>query len=143
LLAIPVIDIAILVRSFDEIESWPGLLHPHGYACLGDREGRGDHFFAKGPDEQRTVYLHVVASAGALWGNYLKFREVLRHQPQACLEYERLKQQALEVHRSDRRAYTAAKDAWIQSVLAGEFDDHRVDPQAGPLEADNQRSPVA
>lgn len=140
LLAKPVIDVAILVRSLDEIESWPGLLHPHGYACLGDREGRGDHFFAKGRDEQRTVYLHVVASSGLLWGNYLKFREVLCHQPQARLEYEGLKQQALEMHRHDRRAYTAAKDAWIQRVLAGEYDDHRADPQAGPSEAGTQRS---
>ena len=140
LLAKPVIDIAILVRSFDDIESWPCLLRPHGYACLGDREGRGEHFFARGPDERRTVYLHVVAASGPRWGDYLKFREVLRHQPAARLEYERLKLKALEAHRHDRRAYTAAKDAWIQRVLAGEVDDHRADPQAGPWEAGNQDS---
>lgn len=128
LLSKPVIDIAILVRSFEDIESWPGLLHHHGYTYFGDREGRGDHFFANGPDEMRTFYLHVVVASGVSWENYLKFRDVLRSQSRARLEYERLKQQALEMHRHDRMAYTAAKNGLIRRILEGEFHDDNANP---------------
>lgn len=115
----PVIDIAILVGSFEDIEPWPEILDRHGYTYWGDREGRNDHFFAKGPDESRTYYLHVVAVSGVEWDNYLKFRDALRNQPQIRIAYEKLKQQALAAYRHDRKAYTQAKHDFIQSVLNG------------------------
>lgn len=118
LAAKPVIDIAVSVRSLADIEAWPLLLRDHGYASFGDREGRREHFFAKGPEEKRIVYLHVVAAESSRWNDYLKFRDALRTHTALRLEYERLKIAACERHRTDRGAYTTAKDEFIRRVLS-------------------------
>lgn len=118
----PIIDIAISVHSFASLESWPLLLQEPGYSYFGDRQGRDDHFFAKGPEALRSFYLHVVLVGSTNWENYLRFRDVLRSNPSLRREYERLKQAMAEAHKTDRRAYTAAKNSLIQSVLSGTED---------------------
>src|SRR5687767_14711040 len=78
LLAKPIIDIAIAVQSLDATSSWPVLLRSEDYVFFGDLEGRGEHFYAKGPDEMRTIYLHVVPISSSRWVDYLDFRALLR-----------------------------------------------------------------
>ncbi len=113
----PVIDVAIAVRSFEVINSWPAILKEVGYTYFGDREGRGDHFFAKGPDEKRTFYVHVVPIESDRWRDYLKFRDALLANSPTRAAYADLKRLAAENHAGSRFAYTEAKDAWIQKVL--------------------------
>src|SRR6266404_751998 len=113
----PVIDVAIAVWSFAEIDSWPTILKEAGYTYFGDREGRGDHFFAKGPDEMRTFYVHVVLIESDRWRDYLKFRNTLLANSPTRVAYADLKRQAAENHAGCRAAYTEAKDAWIRRVM--------------------------
>jgi GrpB-like predicted nucleotidyltransferase (UPF0157 family) len=113
----PVIDVAIAVRSFAVINPWPAILKEAGYTYFGDREGRGDHFFAKGPDEMRTFYVHVVPIESDRWRDYLKFRDTLLANSPTRVAYADLKRLAAENHAGSRSAYTEAKDAWIRRVL--------------------------
>jgi len=92
-------------------------LAAEGYTSFGDREGCGERFFAKGPDECRTVYLHVVRLESSNWRDYLKFRDALRRDAKLRDEYACLKREAAVLHPRDRKAYSALKDAWIARVL--------------------------
>jgi GrpB-like predicted nucleotidyltransferase (UPF0157 family) len=117
LLAKPVIDMAIAVHAIEDIARWPAVLAPEGYAYFGDREGRGDYFFAKGPDECRSFYLHVVLRQSQRWIDYLHFRDALRADASLREEYAGLKNRLCAAHAHDRAGYTSGKDALIRRVL--------------------------
>ncbi len=117
LLAKPIIDIAIAVDAIEDIAHWPAALAPEGYTYFGDREGRSDYFFAKGPDECRSFYLHIVLLRSQRWIDYLHFREALRADVSLREEYAGLKTRLCDAHSHDRAAYTSGKDALIRRVL--------------------------
>lgn len=117
LVAKPVIDMAIAVETIEQIRWWPQLLAVDDYTYFGDREGRGEYFFAKGPDERRTFYLHVMELRSERWHNYLTFRDRLRHSRQLRAEYEALKIGAAS-STPDRDAYTALKEEFVVRLIA-------------------------
>jgi GrpB-like predicted nucleotidyltransferase (UPF0157 family) len=117
----PIIDIAIAVRAIEDIVHWPATLEPGGYTYFGDREGRGDHFFAKGPENCRSFYLHVVPRESCRWSDYLRFRDLLRADASLREEYAQLKTGLCEAHSRDRAVYTSAKAALIRRVLKEEL----------------------
>jgi GrpB-like predicted nucleotidyltransferase (UPF0157 family) len=117
LAAKPVVDIAIAVGSLDGAGAWAGALGSAGYTAFGDREGRGEHFYAKGPEGSRTVYLHVVPLRSRNWSNYLGFRDALRSSAPLRRRYEELKRRLSALHPRDRGAYTEAKAEFIRGVL--------------------------
>jgi GrpB-like predicted nucleotidyltransferase (UPF0157 family) len=117
LMAKPIIDIAIGVESLDVVAGWPGILGSEGYSFFGDREGRGEHFYAKGPEDRRTLYLHVLPARSRRWADYLRFRDALRASAANRREYEDLKRRLLATHRQDRSAYTESKAAFIRKIL--------------------------
>src|SRR5580658_8961790 len=83
----PIIDVAIAVRALEDQAGWPALLRDYGYCNMGDRFGWGEHFYAKGPESMRTVYLHVMPIGSERWTNYLRFRDVLRANASVRTEY--------------------------------------------------------
>jgi GrpB-like predicted nucleotidyltransferase (UPF0157 family) len=117
LAAKPILDIAVAVSSLEDTHAWPDLLRGLDYTFFGDREGWGEHFYAKGPDQNRTIYLHVVPIGNSRWSDYLVFRDALRARTELRQEYENLKQRLLAQHGDDRPAYTDAKAALIRRVL--------------------------
>jgi len=119
LAAKPILDVAIAVHSVADSLPWTDLLRGLGYTSFGDREGWGEHFFAKGPDENRTVYLHVVPAGSARWSDYLAFRDTLRARPELREEYQALKRQLLARHGDNRTAYTEGKSALVRRVIDG------------------------
>lgn len=119
LMAKPIIDIAVAVAGLGETGDWPQRLAAAEYAFFGDREGRGEHFYAKGPGKERTLYLHVVPLNTERWSGYLKFRDALRGRAELRKEYEKIKLKLLAHYQDDRAAYTEAKAAFIRKVLGG------------------------
>jgi GrpB-like predicted nucleotidyltransferase (UPF0157 family) len=117
LMSKPIVDIAVGVSSLDDSVSWPEILRSEGYAFFGDREGRGEHFYAKGPEQMRTIYLHVVPIRSSRWADYLRFRDALRNSASLRKEYETLKCRLQVENEHDRLAYTEGKAAFIAKVL--------------------------
>jgi GrpB-like predicted nucleotidyltransferase (UPF0157 family) len=117
LAAKPILDLAVAVRSLEDTRQWPHLLRGLDYTFFGDREGWGEHFYAKGPDQNRTIYLHVVPVESPRWSDYLAFRDALRARTELRQEYGTLKRQLLAYHGGNRPAYTEAKAALIRRVL--------------------------
>lgn len=113
----PIIDIALAVEKLEAAIAWEPLLREEGYTYFGDREARGDHFFAKGSEEARTIYLHVVLSESSRWKNYLSFRQQLRESAALRESYGSLKMKLALAHPTDREAYSRDKAAFIEGLL--------------------------
>jgi GrpB-like predicted nucleotidyltransferase (UPF0157 family) len=113
----PIIDIAIAVEKSESVEAWESLLKREGYTYFGDRESRGDRFFAKGPEETRTIYLHVVLSGSVNWTNYLSFRNQLRENPYLRQTYDLLKRKLALASPTDRQTYSRGKADFIEKLL--------------------------
>jgi GrpB-like predicted nucleotidyltransferase (UPF0157 family) len=118
LVAKPIVDIAAAVQSICLVHNCVPSLEGLGYSYFGDRDGHAVHFFAKGPEDRRTCYLHILEVANPRWASYLAFRDLLRSDAQARAEYEELKIELAKRNPSNRRAYTEAKSAFISGMLA-------------------------
>ena len=126
LAAKPIIDI---LAGVDTISGADALLAPlcaHGYvtsaefnATLSDRRWLMRH--ASG---RRTHHLHLVVFGGERWVRWLQFRDLLRADAATATRYQHFKQELARHHRHDREAYTRAKAAFIDEVLATPPDEH-------------------
>ena len=64
--------------------------------------------------------LRGVEHEGRQWKNYLQFRDLLRHSPEARAKYEAVKQQLTRQVGDDRDAYTKGKSAIVRELLDSE-----------------------
>lgn len=121
LAAKPVIDILIAVRSLSEARhSFIDPLRQLGYVFWAENPRTDRLFFVKGMPpygERRTHHVHVTEPDGELWQRLL-FRDYLRANPAAAGRYERLKRELAQRFRSDREAYTEAKSAFVEEIMA-------------------------
>lgn len=113
----PIIDIALAVKSLDDVEKFRNLLEDVGYHFRANAGVEGRVFFAKGNEELRTHYLHIEIFNGDLWKNHIYFRDYLRLNKKSVEEYSKLKKKLAIKFGEDRKAYTNAKDEFIKSIL--------------------------
>lgn len=115
----PIIDIAVGVKSLDDVDKFRTLLEANGYHFRDNAGVEGRILFAKGREDLRTHYLHIEIINGELWKNHIYFRDYLRLNKKAVEEYSRLKKvTALAIkYTNDRGSYTNAKNEFIKSVL--------------------------
>jgi GrpB-like predicted nucleotidyltransferase (UPF0157 family) len=118
LCAKPVVDIAIGVADLEIGRQCIPPLTQLGYEHRGDAGIAGRHFFAKGPPENRTHYVHVEPLNGELWRNHILFRDYLRVHSEAALSYGQLKRMLAAQNKNDRDAYAAGKNPFIENVIA-------------------------
>ncbi len=98
------------------VDGWKKQLQGIGYRFKGIEKFLPDRrFFAKGPNNNRTVYLHIVNRKE--YSGLLKFRDTLRNDPKLVKEYSELKQKLALAHANDRDKYTLSKNDFIQSVI--------------------------
>lgn len=117
LAAKPVIDVAVAVSDDVDLSSCIEALTSAGLDFRGDQASEGGWLFVLGPPTRRLAHVHLVASGGRQWMDYLAFRDQLRENPRTRQEYDDLKRLLAADHPSDRAAYTAAKNDFIQQVL--------------------------
>lgn len=130
----PILDIAVLLREFEDGERCIELLENIGYIHkgLGD-DIPGDRFFLKGHppqgrcaggEEVRTHILHVYTLDSPIVRDHFAFRDYLIAHPEVAAEYAQLKLVLADRHSDDRTAYTEGKRPFIREVLtkaAGEL----------------------
>ncbi len=120
LAAKPVIDILVGVRSVALARA--AVVAPMdalGYAFWQDNPRHDRLFFVKGlpPAPHRTHHVHMAELDGELWRR-LPFRDHLRAHPKDAARYATLKRDLAARHATDREAYTAAKTAFVDAILA-------------------------
>lgn len=113
----PILDIAVAVADLSIVAECVPALKSLGYSYFGDRGEKGDHFFARGAEQHRTHYIHLLLHSGTEWSACLRFRDHLTACPEARQRYSRLKHRLSEQYESDRQSYTEGKAALIQSIL--------------------------
>jgi GrpB-like predicted nucleotidyltransferase (UPF0157 family) len=72
-------------------------------------------FFAKGPENNRTFYLHIVSQDE--YKRMVKFKDTLIDNVDLANQYSNLKKQLVESLSNDREKYTISKNDFIQKVI--------------------------
>ena len=117
----PIIDVLAAVTDLQAArERLVEPLAQAGYAFWDDNPATDRLFFVKGlppSAPRRTHHLHIM-ELGATTRRHLAFRDYLRAHPEEAARYAGLKATLAERYRDDREAYTEAKTAYVERVLA-------------------------
>lgn len=116
LAAKPILDIAIGVRSLDDIPACVIPLTALGYEYKGEHGLPERHYFTRGTPN-RTHHLHMVVVGQYQWNTLVPFRDNLRRNPETLAQYQQLKEELARRFPYDRMAYTDGKAEFIQAVL--------------------------
>ena len=112
----PVIDIMFGVKSLQGSLPAIDLLVSNGYQYWPYKK-EVMHWFCKPSDSYRTHHLHLIPYQSPLWGERIKFRDILRSNTDIAKDYERLKETLAVKYKDDREAYTREKWPFIREVL--------------------------
>jgi GrpB-like predicted nucleotidyltransferase (UPF0157 family)/ADP-ribose pyrophosphatase YjhB (NUDIX family) len=115
----PIIDLAVAIRTLDEVELLSAALEPHGWIDRGFINDRRDDYLlvSESSDQVRTHHCHVVAAGSAAWHEYLTFRDRLRTNEDLREAYRRLKERLHGRFNAHRPAYTAGKVGFITRAI--------------------------
>jgi len=114
----PIIDILIGgVGEPEEVYGFLEKLKETGYEYSIKGSNKNKQMFAKGPESNRTHYLHVTKLNSDTYKNDICFRDCLRGDREIALEYETLKVNLAKKYTNDRKSYTEGKEKFIESVL--------------------------
>lgn len=116
--AVPVIDIAVGLTQEADMQSVLSSLRRRGYmtiptdetGCVRMARMKRD----RSGDQQR---IWITRHGSRAWLDLLAFRDYLNNHVFAANEYEELKKTLAEQYRRDPAAYSAAKSAFIRSIL--------------------------
>lgn len=110
----PILDILVGLQNFEDGPQLVAPLAALGYDYVGVEMVPDDHLFGLG--QPRLHLLHAVEYGGYHWVRDLKFRDRLRADPALAAAYEALKVDLAERFANQRAEYTAAKQAFIDSI---------------------------
>ncbi|MFJ8260669.1 GrpB family protein [Rummeliibacillus sp. NPDC094406] len=111
----PIIDIAIEIETFEEGLACVTGLKTLGYKYRGTAVLPERHYFNKG--EPRTHRIHMYESGNKYLVEQLQFRDYLRNNKTARIEYEKLKQELSQMNIHDKHQYAEDKSNFVMSIL--------------------------
>lgn len=117
LAAKPIIDIAVAVSSLEIAQQLIKPLQELGYEYKGAAGVPNRRFFAKGPENHRTHYLHI-AEIGTEFRCLILFRDLLIANADIASQYGVLKHDLADKFASDRALYTKGKNDFIEKTIA-------------------------
>ena len=114
----PIIDLAVGVRSLDDIIPLFPQLEELG-VIYRNADHPGQQLFVMGDfeNEIRTHHIHVVEVSNPAWRNYILFRDYLNNYPEKAALYNELKQNLFNQYADNRGAYTLGKQELIAQLL--------------------------
>ncbi len=115
IVAKPIIDIVIGIDKIKNFHLYKNKLKKLGFECHNNRGSKFNKFFTKGPEDCRTIYVHLVKNKGKIWNKYINFRDILIKDIKLAKKYEELKLD-LAAKFTNRDDYTKAKAAFIKKV---------------------------
>ena len=122
----PVIDILIAIESLENISEIEELLKDYDYSNRGHQGVEDRYFFAKGPEESRTHYIHFVELKNNTYYNLVLFKKYLLEHEEYIQKYCELKQELAEKYPDERKKYTAGKSEFISNVIKLARDEYNV-----------------
>jgi len=120
----PIIDIAVSVKTFDEVLKYEKQLKENGFYYRPADDLKEQILFAcgsryDGTGDMQTHFIHVVKKDSMEWINYINFRDYLNENECVAKEYEALKVSLAEKCPVDagREKYLAGKHDFITKTL--------------------------
>lgn len=113
----PIVDILIVLKSLDEIDEIERLLKSHNYENCGQHGITDQYFFAKGPDEARSHYIHFTVPKSKTYYDSIYFRNYLIDHPEYLKKYSNIKQELALKYADERPKYTQGKSEFISNVI--------------------------
>lgn len=115
----PIIDIAVGVKSFEDVDKFIETLEDKGFIHVAENDDEHQRFFSCGDFEYdiRTHHIHVVIFGDKEWCDYIKFRDTLNNDVSKRRAYEELKINLEKKYPNDRYEYTEAKADFIIGIL--------------------------
>lgn len=115
----PIIDVAVAVRSFEDIMKHNEELSVNGIVYR-KQDIPGQHLYRCGDLDHDIVthFIHVVISDSDAWHNYINFRDYLNSNPEDAKTYERLKEELCSKYPGDRDSYVDGKKELVTELLA-------------------------
>jgi GrpB-like predicted nucleotidyltransferase (UPF0157 family) len=117
ILAKPILDIAVAVRTFEEGFRLVPLVVALGYEYRGENGIPRRHYFVQG-SPRRTHHLHVFEQRSDDWACHLGFRDALLSSPSTAVRYSELKGALALQSGGDRDLYQTLKSSFIANVHA-------------------------
>ena len=116
ILAKPIIDVLLIVRDIDRIDSFNREMRRRGYLPQGEFGIAGRRFFIKGSEIHRTHHIHVFEEGHMAINRHLVFRDYLRAHPDDAQAYSRLKDELAQRFPHDIDGYMAGKHDFIKEI---------------------------
>ncbi len=113
----PIVDVAIAVENLNSILKYEKELTEKGYSLRNDGGIKGEYLIRKGPEENRTHYIHVVELNSKRWLEFITFKNILLNNPDIRDEYQSVKEELKEKFSKDRKSYTKAKNEYISKIF--------------------------
>jgi len=126
LAAKPIIDLDVVVESWEDLPEVIARLGELGYCHEGERGVPGREVFGRSkktvPEDGRGTrwmnhHLYVCSQDSEELARHLAFRDYLRAHPEAREEYAALKRSLAATHGYDREAYTDGKHQFVVGIL--------------------------
>jgi GrpB-like predicted nucleotidyltransferase (UPF0157 family) len=111
----PIIDIAIEIQSFQTGAECVEPLEKLGYMYRGPDLLPDRHYFSKG--EPRTHQIHMYQKESKYLLEQLAFRDYLRTNEEARVQYEKLKQELIAANHVNKHQYANDKTEFVKSIL--------------------------
>ena len=113
----PIIDIAIGINKLEDFEQYRQIFEESPEYSIKEDSDKDEILIRKGPEENRTHFIHISEKSSPRFRNYIKFRDYMRNHPDARDEYESLKRALASKYADDRKSYTAAKADYINNII--------------------------
>ena len=113
----PIIDIDVLASTDQNVDAIIARLATLGYIHEGDLGISGREAF-RTPEHSPRHHLYVCHGDRQEFHRHVIFRDYLRSNPWAAVEYIRIKKAAAKEFRNDRISYTNAKSLYIENIVS-------------------------
>ena len=114
----PIIDIAIGVKKLPSYDSLKVLFLWFSEYSIKEDSTPGEVLVRKSSDTATLFLIHIMEQNSTRYQNTIKFRDILRSHPDIKADYQNLKRSLAKKFSSDRKKYTASKDAFINDILS-------------------------
>ena len=112
----PIIDIAVALNELENFKKVKEIFQKEPYSVKEDSDD-GEILVRKGPEDNRTHFIHVMEVTSNRYKDTIIFRDYLRTHEETLQEYENLKKELAIKCANDRKKYTSSKNEFIKNII--------------------------
>lgn len=114
----PIIDIAVAVRDLSDFDKVAHKFSSDPDYSIKKDSDPGEILIRKGPEGNRSFYIHVMDIDSKRYKDTIVFRDTLLKDEVICNDYRALKHHLAEKYPHNRKKYTGGKADFIETTLA-------------------------